>query len=173
MVILRRCMLLSFLLVSWPCIAAEAHVHGVATLQIAVDGKTLQLNLESPLHSLLGFEHAPRTEKQKAAVMEMENQLRQAGRLFRPTAAAGCSLKSVKLDSLVLASDQSPEHGVHDHADLDGEFIFECAHPNELRDIEVKIFDAFPGLKSLKTEAATPRGQRAATLTAAKRRIDW
>ena len=34
-----------------------AHVHGIATLQVAVDEKTMTLDFSSPLDNLLGFEH--------------------------------------------------------------------------------------------------------------------
>lgn len=171
--IVYRFMWLAILLAPLPCLAADAHVHGMATLQIAVDGKTLQLNLESPLDSLLGFEHMPRTEQQKTAVKEMENRLRQADRLFQANSAALCTLKSVALDSPVLGADKHHGHKHDDHADLDGEFIFTCAKPRELRGLEVRLFDAFPRLRKLKTEAATPRGQKAATLTSKQRRIGW
>ncbi len=153
--------------------AAAPHVHGMATLQLAVDGNTLQLNLESPLDSLLGFEHLPRTAQQKDAVKVMEGHLRQADRLFQPSPAARCTLKSVTLDSPVLNAGK-PHAPPHDeHADLDGEFVFTCAQPGELRDLEVKLFETFPGVRQLKVEAATPRGQKAATLTPQQRRIGW
>src|SRR5437879_845104 len=54
----------------------HAHVHGIASLQLAVDGNTLTLDLSSPLDNLLGFEHVPRTDKQKAAVHNMAERLR-------------------------------------------------------------------------------------------------
>ena len=54
-----------------------AHVHGVATLQVTQDQDTLSIDLDSPLDNLLGFEHAPRTDKQKQAVQQMiENLVR-------------------------------------------------------------------------------------------------
>ena len=79
-----------------------AHVHGVATLQIAVDDKTMTLDFSSPLDNLLGFEHVPRDAKQRAAVKNMADSLNKAEQLFIPTAEAQCTLQSVKLDSLVL-----------------------------------------------------------------------
>ncbi|MDP2246714.1 MAG: DUF2796 domain-containing protein [Nitrosomonadales bacterium] len=169
----NRFIWLPFLLVPLCGVAAEAHVHGMATLQIAVDGKTLQLNLESPLDSLLGFEHQPRTNQQKIAVKDMEHRLRQAGQLFKPTPAANCTLKSVALISPVLETGKDHGHQHDDHANLDGEFIFECAKPTELRDLEVILFDSFPRLRQLKAEAATPRGQTAVTLTPARRKVSW
>jgi hypothetical protein len=94
--------LLLILLAPFPIMAAEAHVHGVATLQLALDDSLLHLNLSSPLDSLLGFEHQPRTEKQKTAVRHMADQLHQAERLFQPTVAARCTLKTYSLESPVL-----------------------------------------------------------------------
>lgn len=167
----HRLVLLPFLISPLLCVAAEPHVHGVATLQIAVDGKLLQLHLESPLASLLGFEHMPRTSQQKSAVKAMEAQLKRAEKLFYPSPKAGCSLKSVSLESPVLKAEKHQE--AHDHADLDGDFVFACSRPEALRGLDIQLFDAFPGLRQLKTEAATPRGQKAATLTPKQRKISW
>jgi len=167
--------LLPVLFAPIPTFAADAHVHGVATLQIAVDGSTLHLNFSSPLDSLLGFEHQPRSEKQIASVRHMSNQLRQADRMFQPTVAAGCTLKSSSLESPVLETGEhkAHDHEGHDHMDLKGEYLFHCAKPNELHDLEVNLFSSFSGLRQLKIEAVTPQGQAAATLTPAKRQITW
>lgn len=154
--------------------AAEAHVHGVASLQVAVDGSSLSLNLSSPLVNLLGFEHLPHTDKQKAAVAEMARKLRQADKLFAPTSTAGCKLKSGKLESVALGNAKKEDHeDGGDHADMDAEFVFQCGHPAELHDLDVKLFAAFPGLHQLKTEVVTQRGQTAATLTPSNHRIKW
>jgi hypothetical protein len=171
----RLLLLLPLLIAPSLGMAAEAHVHGVATLQIAVDGNQLQLSFSSPLNNLLGFEQMPRTDKQKAAVRHTAETLRQAERLFLPTQAAQCSLKSVELESPVLekAPDKTHRHEGHEHADLDGEFMFICSKPAELRDLEVNLFGDFPLLKKLKTVAATPGGQTAATLNPNSKRISW
>lgn len=44
------------------------HEHGVAQLNVALDGKTLELELDSPAMNLVGFEHAASTDADKAAV---------------------------------------------------------------------------------------------------------
>ena len=74
-----------------------AHVHGAATLQVAVDAQTLTLDFSSPLDNLIGFEHPPRDDKQKAAVKAMADRLNHADGLFVATAEAQCALQSVKL----------------------------------------------------------------------------
>lgn len=161
------------LTVNSPVVSSQelgAHVHGIATLQVAVDEKTMTLNFSSPLDSLLGFEHIARNSKEKSAVKNMAGSLNKAEQFFIPTADAQCVLQSVKLDSIVLDSKRHEEGG---HADLDGEFVFACKQTSKLHDIEVKLFDAFPHLRQLKVEVATLKKQAAATLTAEHRRVSW
>lgn len=152
-----------------------AHVHGVATLQVAVDEKTMTLDFSSPLDNLLGFEHAPRNAKQKAAVKSMEDSLNKADQLFIPTMDAQCTLQSVKLDSLVLDKKDKSQHHEEEggHADLDGEFVFVCKQPGKLHELKVKLFEVFPHLRQLKVEVATLKKQAAATLTTEQRRASW
>ncbi|MEC7816836.1 MAG: DUF2796 domain-containing protein [Pseudomonadota bacterium] len=67
-----RLTLLSALLLS-PALTHAAdnpgsHQHGAAQLQLAIDGDRVDLLLQSPAHNLLGFEHAPENDKQRAQV---------------------------------------------------------------------------------------------------------
>ena len=71
--------------------AEKAHVHGVAELNVGVDNDTLRIALESPLENLLGFERAPKGDKELDKVRRMASQLRQADKLFLPTPGAGCT----------------------------------------------------------------------------------
>ena len=158
-----------------------AHVHGIATLQIAVDEKTMTLEFSGPLDNLLGFEHVARNAKQKAAVHKMADDLNKAEQFFIPTADAQCKLQSVKLDSLVLepkaSADTKKESQHHEeergHADIDGEFVFACKQIGKLHDLEVKLFDAYPNLHQLKVEVATLKKQSSADLTSGQRRVSW
>lgn len=159
-----------------------AHVHGLATLQIAVDEHTLTLDFSSPLDNLLGFEHMPRNEQEKAAVQSMINALNKANLLFVPTAAAQCVLKTVNLDSPVIAKKSqpsSPEAKSHDHeeaaghADLDGEFVFNCGQSGKLHDMQVNLFQQFPHMHQVKVEIISAHGQTATTLTPEKHSFSW
>jgi hypothetical protein len=42
-----------------------------------------------------------------------------------------------------------------------------------LRDLEVNLFDPFPGLKRLNVEVAGPKGQKAAQLGPKQRKVSW
>lgn len=149
----------------------HAHVHGIAKLDVAVDGNTLTLSLESPLDSLLGFEHLPRNDKEKSTVKAMADKLRKPDALFVPSAAAQCRSVSVTLESPVLEA--RPKDGSDGHADLDGEFVFECAQPKQLKGMTVQLFKAFPHLREVAVQIATARGQGTARLTAQQVVLHW
>ena len=77
--------------------AGEAHRHGVARLDVAVDGTRVSLALDTPLDNLLGFEHAPRNAAERRAADAAVATLRQAAALFRFDIAAGCRSTAVGL----------------------------------------------------------------------------
>ena len=168
-----RCLTAVLSLFAMPATAHEpgAHVHGLARLQVAIDGNTVTLDLESPLDNLLGFEHMPRTDKEKVIVRNMAERLKQAASLFAPTPVAQCVPVSVKLESPVLEPAKEAYGG--GHADLDAEFVFRCERPDVLRDLEVKLFDYFANLRQLDVQVAGPRGQAASRLSQKQRHIAW
>ncbi len=171
--------------------AGEKHVHGHAVLQVAVDGNRLQLNFRSPLDNLIGFEHAPRTDKQKDAVRRMAEQLNKSGQHFVPTAEARCTPGAVKLASPVIdsallgpaaprpAADKPPAKAARDnkgqkgHAEIEAEIEFRCEHPEKLTRLEVNLFDAFRGVKRIDVQVVGARKQAAARLTPKSRRVSW
>lgn len=159
------------LLVPATRVAAEgAHEHGVASLDVVLDGNSLLISLDSPLDNLLGFEHAPRNEKQRAAVKKMEATLQAAG-LFGLDPAAACAPGKVELVH-PFAAGKAADAG-HGHADAEVSWAFRCAAPAALKSIEVGLFDRFSHLKTLRVQFAGPRGQTSATLSRNKRRLSW
>lgn len=163
------------LALSAPAIAHKAHQHGVAKLDVAVDGQRLTLGLDSPLDNLLGFERAPRTPAERQKVQAMADALKDAARVFTPDAAAGCTALPTELTAPVVGLAAAAATGTaapaDGHADLDATFSFDCRAPDALRTIEVGLFKAFPGFKRLEVQIATPRGQARRSLTPAATRI--
>jgi hypothetical protein len=172
---------------SLPAHSADRHVHGVSNLRVAVDGNALRLEFSSPLENLVGFEHAPRTDKQKAALRGMAEQLRGADVQFVPTPAARCNPVSVRLQSALLdeapagdkagraaRKEQPAESGTSDeHADVSAEYLYRCEQPDALRDLRVNLFETFRRLRRIDVQVAGPHGQSAAKLSPAQRRISW
>ena len=183
-----------FLLLLPPCTSAWSrnpgpHVHGVGQVQVAVDGALLSIVLSSPLDNLLGFERAARTAQEKAAVSRVNEQLRKSQTLFQPASEADCVISSTTIDAPVLDAGLAPgdtatagkgrdkpkpahaEAG--GHADLTAEYVFRCARPERLRGMEVRLFEAFSGLRQLDVRVAGSRGQSAMTLRRWNTKVSW
>lgn len=189
--------LVSCVLATAPAGAADKHVHGHAALEVAVDGNRLLIVFESPLDNLVGFEHAPRTDKQKDAVRRMTAELNKPAQQFVPTAQARCTPEPVRLASEVIdpsllggaappagagkfkADTARDKHGQKGgkghggHAGLEATFMFRCEQPGKLSSLDVKLFDAFNRLKRIDVQVAGARKQAAARLTPGNRGISW
>lgn len=166
---MRPTSLLLALFISLPVLAAPAHVHGEARLEIVVEGETLAIHLDSPLDNLLGFEHAPRTPAEQQAVKAMATTLRQAEHLFVLDAAAGCAAPDVELSSPVLDGKATADG----HLDLDADFRWQCRHLPALRGIDTRLFAEFPRLKRINVDFAGPTGQKSGQLTPKATSFAW
>lgn len=132
---LAVCLGLGAILLGAPALAHEAHVHGLAHLNLSVEEGTVEIELKSALANFISFEHAPETEAQKKEVRDMAAVLNDAGRLFTFPAEAGCRLERVSFESPVLddellsagaaskhggeAKKEATRHDDHEHKDHD------------------------------------------------------
>ena len=159
--------------------APHAHEHGAVKLDVAVDGSTLTVGLEAPLDSLLGFERAPRNDKERRAAADLLARLRSGAGLFATDAGAQCSLSKTDVQAPVLepaakastatkttgpaaGADKAPPKD--DHADLDASFEYTCAQPQQLRTLDVGLFQAFGRIQRIDVQVAGPKTQSKATL---------
>lgn len=140
---------------------AQAHEHGAARLDIAVEGNTVSLQFEAPLESLFGFERVPRNAAERRLVDAGIARLKAGERMFQLDPAAGCSLQRVTLTSaaLELGTPAAAAASNAEHADLDASFEFACKNAASLGAIEVSLFDGFAKLQRIDVQAATPKGQ--------------
>ena len=77
----------------------DAHEHGVASLNLVVDGGQLIIELDSPAANIVGFEHMPGSAEDFAALADARKQLLRADALFAITDAAGCALEEAEAKS--------------------------------------------------------------------------
>ena len=164
------------LILAAPAFGTSAHVHGEATLSVALDGLTVTIVFDSPLDNLVGFEHAPRTEKQRQALTGMTALLVAPAHLFVLDAAAGCEPAGSKFTPPAPSS--VPTTGAKGasgeaHREQEAEYTFRCKDPARLRSIEVKLFGAFPRIKRIRASVAGAGKQTAMTLTPARRMLVW
>jgi len=144
------------------------HAHGLTRLDLAVEGGVVLIGLESPAANIVGFEHAPASAEEGAALDAALATLKDGGRLFRFSAEAGCRLVEAVVET-PLVGEVREAAGAEAHADIDAEYRFECAEPDRLVQMELGLFKAFPATLSLQVQFVGPKGQGAAELTAASR----
>nr|WP_281385236.1 DUF2796 domain-containing protein [Roseateles oligotrophus] len=138
---------------------AHVHQHGVARLDVALEGQTLTLQLNIPMDSLLGYERRPRTVAEREAAAAVLAGLDPGSALWQPNPEAQCGLVKTTLVAPLLQSPAQPGVKDAEHADLDGSWEFRCAQADQLSSIELGLFDAFKRLQRLQVQVAGPKGQ--------------
>jgi hypothetical protein len=154
--------------------AQTAHRHGVGSLDLSVDGASMSVRLMLPLEDAVGFERPPKTADERKRVEAASARLHKPDALFAVPADAGCRLRgaAVNLDAM-MAADTKAAHGSGHHGDATADYVFDCQRPALVRQLEVRLFSAFPSVQSLLVQVATPQGQRGARLSPGKRLISW
>ncbi|WP_223506859.1 DUF2796 domain-containing protein [Pseudomonas sp. GL-RE-29] len=153
----------------------SAHEHGVGRLNAALDGQTLELELESPAMNLVGFEHAATSDADKAKVAAVRAQLEKPLALFNLPTAAGCVVASQELESPLFGGkpdadddhdeDAKDEHH-HDHSEIHAHYHFTCATPGALKTLNLaNIFNTFPATQKIQLQLIGPSGQQGVEVT--------
>jgi hypothetical protein len=157
-----------------------AHQHGHGTLNIAIEGTRVSMELEVPGNDIVGFEHAAKTKAQRAAVEKAKTQLGTPLSLFRFPAAAGCTVKAAdvkieggaeKAEAKPKADSKHADHD-HDHSEFYAEYTLDCSAITSLTSIEFPYFAAFKGAEELEVSIITPKGQRKFEIKSSMPRLD-
>jgi hypothetical protein len=156
----------------------SAHEHGVGRLNAALDGQTLELELESPAMNLVGFEHTATSDADKAKVAAVRAQLEKPLVLFNLPKAAGCVVATQELESPLFgdkpdadddhdeAAKDGHEHH-HDHSEIHAHYQFSCSAPGALKTLDLaNIFNTFPATQKIQVQLISPSGQQGIEVTA-------
>ena len=158
-----------------------AHEHGVASLNVALDGQTLEIQLESPAMNLVGFEHEAKNAADKAKVAAARQQLEHPQALFALPIEAKCKLEGSELESPLFDdaehahAEHEHEHGdEHGHSNIDASYRFTCTNAAALQTLELgSFFGSFPGTEKLEVQLIGPSGQQGAELTPKNSRLSF
>jgi hypothetical protein len=161
-----------------------AHVHGVSTLQVAVEDGTLSLDLTSPGMDIVGFEYAASTDADKDVVATAVRQLLNPDNVVALPDTAGCRLSAASAH-LHFGEDHDEEHDDHgaehdghddhaadhdDHADADhadegathsafhATYTFSCDAPDALTSLSFPFFDQFTNAQEIEAEYINDAG---------------
>ena len=113
--------------------AAEfaAHEHGVAGMNIGVEGKDIHITFTPTGHDVMGFEHKPETDKEKAAALAAKRTLEDGLKLFGVPEAAKCKVEYTEVTSGLF---HFAEDDDHDHAAGEKEEHDDHAHGKDDHD---------------------------------------
>jgi len=156
-----------------------AHVHGIAALNLAIEGREVHIELDSPAANIVGFEHAPSSEADHAALDKAVALLEDGNRLFRFNNEAGCRLENADVASELLHgadeghAEENHEHEHEGHSDMEATYHFECDRPGELTQLSVELFEAFAGTHKLEVQYVINSKQGAAELTAGSHVVEF
>jgi hypothetical protein len=171
---------------STPAIAQQsAHVHGFATINLAIDDEELQIEFVSPAESIVGFEYEPSTAAERKAVADANALLRNPAKLFVLPTSAGCELHEVEAERHAEGDHDEhakhDEHGDHDedehakhdeddehahensgagesHSEFHAHYHFDCKS-TAIETIDLRLFETWPRIEDIRWQALTPRGQ--------------
>jgi len=155
----------------------DAHQHGHGTLNIAIEGNRVTMELEVPGADIVGFEHAATTSAQKNTISAAKTKLADPLQLLKLSAAANCRLQEANVEIVTGAeADRDSKAGKHaskesSHSEFRALYGLECTAPDKLAGIEFAYFNTFKEAKELEVNLTTSKGQTKYRVTRAKPRI--
>ena len=159
----------------------DAHEHGVAQLDIAMDGQQIAMELHAPGADIVGFEYAAESADDRAAVDNAVAALARPLDLFVLPDAAGCSVvqAAAGLESEEDHDGEAEEHDEHakddhddhkddhddheeqaGHTEFHAEYLLTCTDPDAATDITFAFFDAFPNALEVEVQLISDTGAK-------------
>lgn len=133
-------LILPFLIIfSQNVFALSAHVHGLASLDVATDKKQVLIMFKSPGFSVFGFGHAPKTQKDKMTFSKIKKSWTQNEGIFG-LKGSSCKIKS---------SDLSVEFTGKNHSEVNAEVTLNCDKEVKGIELEIKLIKAWIGIKEI------------------------
>ncbi len=167
-----------------------AHEHGHAVLKLVQEGAEVVVHFQSPLDSIVGFEHTPANDEQRAALEEAMRTLEDRENIVRlPPSCTPDGESEVDVpyvgdhhgddhdaadehSDTDHADDEDTAHGddhdADEHADLEATFKYRCESGIEW--LEATAFATFGGLEEVELQAVGSDAAVVETLTPASPR---
>ena len=131
-----------------------AHEHGHVKLGIAVEGKSIDIDVDGPAESFLGFEYVPKTATEIKTLTQMQT-LWNTNLLsvFTFPASLGCKVSNPSFKQVVDKPEEKDAHkeaGVH--SDIEATAKITCNADLKDKTLTVSMKKFFPKIKKLKLD---------------------
>lgn len=133
----------------------HAHEHGSIKLDIAVEGKTIEVGIDGPAESFLGFEHAPKTDKEKKTFESARDLWAKdlLTKIFILDKKLGCTSSEVKFEQEIEDhKDQKDEKGKKEagiHSDIEASAKIICTQDLKGQSLTIALKKQYPHIKKL------------------------
>jgi Protein of unknown function (DUF2796) len=144
------------------------HEHGKVTINAALDGNQLVIELDSPAVNVVGFEHEPRNDDERAAVTAAAKLLGNGRGLFALPKEARCQFEKAEIKAPQWEkTDDVPgqPEAPGQHADYEARFTYQCWSPERFTWLEPSLLDKLRNVTEARLNIATPRGQQSEVAT--------
>lgn len=148
-----------------------AHVHGQATVDLALDQGNLELALQAPGIGILDFERPPANAAERAALAHATSVLKSGSWVTLPTAAHCRLARGSATAEGFAAATAAVKPGQHVHAGFSARLQYRCANPVALRALVMRLPTVFPGLHEVIVNTVTDSGQGRSVLNAGNLRV--
>jgi hypothetical protein len=151
----------------------DAHVHGVAEINIAVEGTKATVEFRAPAESVMGFEHEAKSESDKKKRDAALEQLRATGGqmvVFDPK--LGCKSSDMKTaiveakgdSTKAQAGKQKDQKKSGEHREVHGTFSVACDKPLARSRVRFGVHKIFREIHEIKVQVLGDSGQSGATI---------
>lgn len=100
---------------------ADAHEHGHGTFNMAIEGNTVVIELETPAFDILGFEYAAKSDAEKEAVETARKTLAAPVALFGLSEAAECKVTEAEIEIGAEETGHDDHDDDHDDEHAEGD----------------------------------------------------
>ena len=146
----------------------DAHEHGSASLNIAIDSSTIAMRFESPAVNIVGFEYTTKDAQQQLLIKQAKNNLSNFDAIFQLAGAVSCQTVQSSANWVTKHEESHEEHEEHEehdkapsaeHAEFIAEYQLKCTQLNNLTAINVNLFEFFPAISDLDVQVIYSGGQ--------------
>jgi hypothetical protein len=116
------------------------HVHGEVTINVALEGNSLAVEMNSPGLHVLGFERAARSPEEQRVVSEANTWLRSGAGIIGVPTTALCRLQSVTY---------TPPANTVKHPDYRAGYLYRCDQPTALAWVELWALRRLKGVEKV------------------------
>jgi Protein of unknown function (DUF2796) len=153
----------------------DAHVHGVAEINIAVEGAKATVEFRAPAESIMGFEHEAKSEsdkKKRDAALDQLRTKKDQMVVFDPK--LGCKSSDIKTTIVEDKGDHTkaqPGKDTHkdqkksgEHREVHGTFSVACDKPLAGTRVQFGVSKVFREIQEIKVQVVGDSGQSGATI---------